>query len=403
MRILFISMVLPFPPNFGKRMENWFFLRALAQEGHEATLISIVDPNEVPDKKALSEVCKSLETVELSSPHFGSVRGYIDRLAALFSGKAYSIARHSSDALNSTVKGCLDDNSYDLVICDEIFLFQSIPSSCPVPVAVKKDHVATVMLERMEEYARNPVTKVYLRLEKDFTARAEKTICGSASAIFACSEPERKFLETMCPGVPSLLIPNVVDVESYVPSPEGEPQTILFQGIMDWYPNQDAVTYFASEILPALRGLVPDIKLIVAGRSSSDQFQKRFSDRREIQFTGTVPEMRPVIARAEVCVVPLRIGSGTRFKILEAAAMGKPVVSTSLGAEGLEFADGEEIVIADNPGAFASAVADLLADPARRKRMGLAARRRVESLYSVKALQGMLRLALARFSNGAHG
>src|SRR5439155_958354 len=173
-----------------------------------------------------------------------------------------------------------------------------------------------------------------------------------------------------------------------------EPATVLFQGGMDWQPNRDAVEFFAAEILPWLRRRVPSARFRVAGRSPAESFRRRFAGIDGLEFTGTVADMRDEIAKATVCVVPLRIGSGTRLKILEAGAMAKPMVSTGLGAEGLELVDGEEIVLADEPRAFADAVAALLHDAAGRDELGRGARLRVEKQYSLSVFKTALRDAV---------
>jgi glycosyltransferase involved in cell wall biosynthesis len=155
---------------------------------------------------------------------------------------------------------------------------------------------------------------------------------------------------------------------------------------MDWYPNRDAVEFFVHEVLPGLERQVPNVQFVVAGRAPSADFRRRL-ERRNVTFTGTVPDMRPEIARAAVCVVPLRIGSGTRLKILEAAALSKPVVSTSLGSEGLEFIPGKEIAIADEPSAFAARITELLGDPELSLQMGRAARAKVCAKYGFDSLR----------------
>jgi glycosyltransferase involved in cell wall biosynthesis len=139
---------------------------------------------------------------------------------------------------------------------------------------------------------------------------------------------------------------------------------------------------------------VPNVRVVLAGRNPSPAFISRFSSFPDVSFTGTVAELRPVIARSAVCVVPLRIGSGTRLKILEASAMAKPVVSTTLGAEGLDLRHGHEILLEDEPRAFAEAVALLLTDTTRASAMGAAARLAVEQLYSIPALRRQLRALL---------
>jgi glycosyltransferase involved in cell wall biosynthesis len=168
---------------------------------------------------------------------------------------------------------------------------------------------------------------------------------------------------------------------------------------MDWYPNRDAVNHFVSRILPDLLILVPSVKFLVAGRIPSDSFAGRFVDKANIEFTGFVSDMRSVLGNATVCVVPLRIGSGTRLKILEAAAMAKSIVSTHLGAEGLDFVNGKEIVLEDDPSRFAKAVALLLSSPRYRDALGYAARKRVEAEYSFVPLRKALRLALDTFKD----
>jgi glycosyltransferase involved in cell wall biosynthesis len=224
----------------------------------------------------------------------------------------------------------------------------------------------------------------------------EKTICRSASLVLACSETDRQLLKDLAPGTPIAVVPNVVNINSYSPDERDDAATILFQGGMDWFPNRDAVSFFATAILPLLRKRTSGIRFIVAGRNPSPSFMSRFAGMSDVEFTATIPDMRTEIVKAAVCVVPLRIGSGTRLKILEAAAMAKAVVSTRVGAEGLDFVNGEEIILADDPDKFSGAIADLLNDLERRRAIGLAARRRVESQYGNTALRHALGQALAQ-------
>jgi glycosyltransferase involved in cell wall biosynthesis len=187
----------------------------------------------------------------------------------------------------------------------------------------------------------------------------------------------------------------VVDVAEFEPSPDPGGATVLYSGGMDWYPNRDAVEFFGLRVLPHVRASVSEARFVVAGRGPSDGFRRRMAAVPNVTFTGSVPDMRAEIAQATVCVVPLRIGSGTRLKILEAAAMGKAIVSTRLGAEGLDFADGSEILLADEPEMLARSVASLLRDGARRAALGRAARARVVQDYSEDVLRSQLRGALS--------
>jgi glycosyltransferase involved in cell wall biosynthesis len=191
------------------------------------------------------------------------------------------------------------------------------------------------------------------------------------------------------------VLPNVVDVGAYTPAPGDDGHTVLFTGAMDWLPNQDGAEYFIRDILPKLRQLTAGMRFVVAGRNPPPEMLRRYGEIPDVHFTGTVRDIRSVIAQAAVCAVSLRIGSGTRMKILEAGAMGKAVVSTTLGAEGLGFRHEEEILLADDPRSFAQAVASLLKDPALRRRLGHAARQRVERDYSLTNLQSRIAETLA--------
>ena len=186
----------------------------------------------------------------------------------------------------------------------------------------------------------------------------------------------------------------MINVEDYKPGATDDGRTVVYVGAMDWLPNQDAVEFFVSDVMPELRRLVPDVSFVVAGREPPPNFRRRLEQAPNVRFTGTLPDLRPVIAQAAVCAVPLRIGSGTRLKILEAAAMAKAVVSTTIGAEGLNLIDGKEIVIADECSAMAHAIADLLVDRQRRTAIGQAARHHVSAKYGIPALRQAVREAL---------
>jgi glycosyltransferase involved in cell wall biosynthesis len=179
------------------------------------------------------------------------------------------------------------------------------------------------------------------------------------------------------------VIPTGVDVEYFQATPgEEAANSLVFTGSMDWLPNEDAIFYFADAILPLIKQECPDVSLQVVGRSPSLKLQALAELEKNIRLTGWVNDIRPFLVRGSVCIVPLRIGGGTRLKIFEAMAMGKAVVSTSVGAEGLAVRSGENILLADTPNDFAKSVASLLRDPKRRQQLGTAARTLVQENYS---------------------
>jgi glycosyltransferase involved in cell wall biosynthesis len=221
----------------------------------------------------------------------------------------------------------------------------------------------------------------------------ERLAWTRADRLIVCSEHDRRQCEGLRAGVNAAVVPNVVDVREYNPKPEGPGATILYIGGMDWFPNRDAVKFFVFRVLPGLTRRFPGVKFLVAGRAPDAQFRALFAGH-NVSFTGSVPDVRPSLAQADICVVPLRIGSGTRLKILEAAAAGKAIVSTRIGAEGLDFVNGKEILLADSEQDFVDAVSGLLANPGIRSSLGYAARARVEIQYDYGAARAAIRRVL---------
>ncbi len=400
MRILFVSLAPPFPPTNGQRLRNWALLRALQAEGHAVSLLSFADAS-WPAATQLRQVCQSIEFVPLPDTSAPGRRDYWNRLRALASVLPYGAWRFRSAAMRGAVGNALARGQFDTAICDDVYMVQNLPPFPSVPVLLNKHDLTHVILGRYLAYERNPLKRAYGRLECRKLRYWELRACSGVAAVLACSEHDCNLLRRLSPGARLAVVPNVIDVDFYTPFPGDDGQTVLFAGAMDWYPNRDAVEFFASAILPALRQLVCDVRFVVAGRAPAEEVRRRLERVSGVEFTGWVPDIRPLLARAAVCVVPLRIGSGTRLKILEAAATARPVVSTTIGAEGLQFAEGSEILIADAPQDFAVAIAALLSDPPRRRVLGAAARRKAEQVYSLAALRAAVRQALAELQGAA--
>jgi glycosyltransferase involved in cell wall biosynthesis len=390
MRILFVALQFPVPANNGHKMRSWSLLQALAAEGHELSLLSFRESNDAqPDDPQLRSVCREVTAVPFHMTNLSSSGEYLKRALAMFSPRPYASSRFSSALMRERIAERLSRGDIDLIIGDTVFSLLNLPPT-DVPVALNAFDLEHLILERYLAHESNPFKLAYGWLESRKLRRWETMAFSRADWVMSCSQHDQGLVQKLRPGVPTVVVPNIVDVNSYSPAGDVDEPVLIYQGGMDWYPNRDAVEYLAFEILPILRRLVPHFRVIVAGRNPSPEFRRRFKGVAEVSFTGTVADMRLEIAKAAVCLVPLRIGSGTRMKILEAAAMGKPMVSTTLGAEGLEFIDGSEILIADQPQAFAKAVAGLLSDAAQRRSLGSAARRRVEQQYSMPVLRDSL-------------
>jgi polysaccharide biosynthesis protein PslH len=394
MRILFVLVSLPFPPNIGQRMRNYSLLRALQMDGHKVTLLAFGDPAELTSARGgLGGLCADLEVIP--EPGGAARAGYAGRLLALTSDLPYGAWRMRSDAIQAAVSQRLASQPFDLVLCDDVYLIKNLPLASSAPIVLNKSSIVHEEARRFLEHQRNPLLSAYGWIEYRRLRRLEMQACGEVAAVWVCSERDRRILANGISPAPFAVVPNVIDLADYKPAETDDGQTVVYVGAMDWLPNRDAVGFFVTEVMPELRRLVPDVSFVVAGREPPRDFRRRFEGLRDVRFTGTLPDLRPVIAQAAICAVPLRIGSGTRIKILEAAAMAKAVVSTTIGAEGLTLNDGKEIVIADEPKMMARVIARLLGDRRRRLEIGRAARRHVAAEYGIPALRRALREALA--------
>jgi glycosyltransferase involved in cell wall biosynthesis len=395
MRLLVTSAFLPWPADNGYKLRTLSVLRGLSALGHEVTLFAFASPEEaLADHRALAQWCSRVEVVPLALPSLAGAGSYPARLGALFSRRPFATRRFRSPEMERRIQEWLDREPDGAVVADGVFSLVNVPAT-RAPVLLNAHNVEHVILERYARTERDPLKALYARLEARKLRNFEAAACRRAAVVMACSEVDRGHLTSLHAATRAVVVPNVVDVETYPCAPASDGDTVLFQGGLDWYPNRDAVAFFVSEVLPRVRRRRPAVRFVVAGRNPPAAFQRRFARLGAVEFTGTVADMRPEIARATVCVVPLRIGSGTRLKILEAAAMGRAVVSTRLGAEGLGFAEGGEILLADAPPAFADAVVRLLEDGGLRAEVGRAARRRVEAEYGPRVVEEQLARALS--------
>jgi glycosyltransferase involved in cell wall biosynthesis len=390
MKILFVATALPFPANIGQRVRNYSLVRAIHAEGHEVAILAFGDQQDLLSARSgLGDLCTDVRVI-------GSVAdpGYMGRFKALFSELPYGAWRMRSAEMLRAVKERLAIGDCDLILCDDVYVLGNLPAPLPLPLILNKHTIVAEEVQRFVERQRNPFVSAYGWSEYRRVRRLECKASSAVDAVWACSERDRQSILRDNPGVPVAVVPNAVDVAEYPATSSDDGKTIIYVGAMDWLPNRDAVDFFVSDIFPELRRLITDARFVVAGRQPPANFRERLERVPGVRFTGTLPDLRPQIAQAAICAVPLRIGSGTRLKIIEAAAMSKPVVSTTVGAEGLSLRNGKEIVIADEPKQFALELAALLSNRPRRLEIGQAARNHVNAQYGIPALRQAVREAL---------
>ncbi len=269
--------------------------------------------------------------------------------------------------------------SFDAIILSTVLL-RDLPLPERIPIVGDTHNVESDVLARTASSAENFMRRHYARCQAGPTFRAESRCARNVDLLLANSERDRRVFQQELAVQQVCVIPNGVDITEFSPAKtSGQPATILFTGLMSYYPNQQAIRWFLDKVFPLLLKNVPKARLIVAGARPPAWLIARRSSILEV--TEEVPDMRPYFERARVVIAPLMIGGGTRVKILEAQAMARPVVSTSLGAEGLDVHDGHSILIADDAGYFAVQVARLLTDDDFSSKIGVNGRRHVVSNY----------------------
>lgn len=382
MKILWVKAGGLVPPDTGGKIRSYNILRQLTLN-HSVTFFSFYGAHDNDIHAELKTVFDRVVCLPLNLPVPKSLTEMKDYILRLFSREPYNISKFCRTEVRRELIRVLEQQTHDLILCDFVIAAGVIPWDWPCPKVLFTHNVEAAIWRRHYDLASNPLWKALSWREWRRMQAAERRCLQLADHVLAVSENDRNFFTRFVSSEKLTVIPTGVDLEYFRPTDAEEVRdSIVFTGSMDWLPNEDAMLYFIEEILPLIRRQIPGASLCVVGREPSFRLQALCGKDKNLQITGRVEDVRPFLARSAVCVVPLRIGGGTRLKIFEAMSMGKPVVSTSIGAEGLPVRDGEHLLLADDPAVFASTVVSLLGESARRKQIGLAARKLVEENYS---------------------
>jgi glycosyltransferase involved in cell wall biosynthesis len=351
-------------------------------ERHGVELLTTQHPaGEPAGLRARLPACERIEAIPYALPKQGTTRFALAVARSWASPYPADLWRWRIPAVRARIRERIKQG-VDLCVADFLVAMPNLPTRTSTPLVLFEHNVEYMIWKRLHEVEKRPWRRALLALEWRKMRRYEAGACARADLTVAVSEADRSLLAANAPGADIRAIGTGVDTTYFNPNGAVEgPATLVFTGSMDWYPNEDAMMYFIATILPELRREVPGLSLAVVGRDPSPRLRTACSAA-GVRVTGTVPDVRPYVAEASVYVVPLRIGGGTRLKIFEALAMGKAVVSTRVGAEGLPIMPGQHFLEADSPGDFAQAVIGLLKDPGRRHALGAAGRRLVEEQYS---------------------
>src|SRR4051794_19484749 len=404
LNILYVSQMPASPPRFGAQARLHGLMTQLAQR-HDITAVMLVDDEfDLEEcRVAMQAYCREVVLIKNPYGRDGLAKRLL-QLRSLVSTNSFERLRVVVPEMQQALDKVLRATRFDIVNLEFTFLghcdLRQAPQGAKLPALVVDSHNIDYDLAR--QYTRTGgslLRRLYAEANWRKLRREELGTYGGADGVYLCSVADQQRLLDNIPAARTMVIPNAADVDFYKPRPEypqPDGRTIVFFGLMSYMPNIDGATWFIQEIWPRIAEKNADARCKIIGGSPSTQLLALAGLR--IEFTGFVPDLRPHLAEAAAVIVPLRLGGGTRLKIVEAMAMGKAMVSTTLGAEGIDAVPGRDILIEDQPSAFADAVVRLLAEPELAARIGSSARQLSEARYAwsaaARALEGFYRQIL---------
>jgi len=373
LRILWVKANKLLPVHSGGDIRSYNIARQLARK-HDVTFLSYYDGTADADyERRLKEHFPGALCIATGKAQPSTLARGIDYVGRIASPLPYAVGRFASKAVQEGIQHSFDERKFDVAVCDFLDAAVNFPTDLSVTSVLFQHNVETEIWRRHAETEANPVKRRMYNIEFKKMLRYERSIARKFHHVIAVSDHDRSLMESWVEGSRITVVPTGVDLEQYKPDFSYSPPSplVLFVGAMDWEPNVDGMEYFCREIWPAVVAENPAARLRIVGRNPGERVQRLSAP--SIEVTGRVPSVMEHLRQAAAVVVPLRIGGGTRLKIYEAMAAGKAVISTSIGAEGLDVRNGRDILLADTAEAFSSAILTLLRDSIRREQYERAA------------------------------
>jgi glycosyltransferase involved in cell wall biosynthesis len=375
LQILWVKAGKLLPVDTGGKIRSYNILRHLAR-AHTVTLLSYYGGRKDPAYE--TEIRRELpgtETIHTAALDGNALAQSIDYVRLVFHSAPFAVTKFTDGEVKRVLASWIAERKFDVAVCDFLSASLNFPETLATPTVLFQHNVETALWQRMAATEPNPAKRMAYKIEAYKMAKHERATLRRFHHVIAVSDHDRQQMLAMDPSCAITVVPTGVDTEKYKVAPpvtDGPPK-LLFLGSMDWEANIDAVNYFCRDILPQVRASFPTAIFQIVGRNPHASVRRLASD--FVQVTGTVPSATEYLREATLVVVPLRVGGGTRLKIFEAMATGKAVISTSVGAEGLDVGNGHDLILADNAAAFAEAIALLLRDAPLRRRYEQAAAR----------------------------
>ena len=389
-RILYLTQVLPYPLNTGARVRQYYVLRYLAQ-AHEVTLVSFVRGDDKPEHVAhLAALCHAVHTVPMVRSRWRDGRAV---LKGAFTRLPVVIARDEIAPMQRTLASLLASESFEVVHADQVSMSEYGLQGRHARHVLDLHNAMHIVTERLAAHETNPLKRLMLQREARALARYEAQLCARYDQVTFVTDEDQQLIarqitrwNVYVPDRRFATIPICIDPSAKQPiEPVARPRRITALGVMFWPPNAEGVLWFAQEIWPRIYAQQPQLTFTIVGKNPPE-YLTRLHGTHGIEVLGFVPEVETILAETAAFVVPLRAGGGMRVKILDTWSWGLPIVSTGIGAEGIEIRDGENILIADTPEAFSAAVLRATNDANFNQRLRQNGRRWVEEKYDWKII-----------------
>lgn len=407
MRLMWFSHFIPYPPRGGAHQRSFNLLRE-ASKSYEVCLIAFNrhrhGGSDLAEYRAeLSKYCATVTFWEMPRK-WKSARWWTKLVMSAADRLPYSSSCFWSPDRDAEWRHILQKHRGALVHFDSTDLALYASGAAGFRKVLNHHNCESAMAARRADQESNSIKKLYLRSQAYKLAQLEREICPLFDVNVTVSELDAQLLDRNCPGLHYHVVENGTDTRYFTPRPDlEESNALIFAGSLDWYPNIAAIRFFAEKVWPSVRAQIPGARFYVAGRSASASLIHWLKQDPAIVLVANPEDIRPWIARAALFVCPILDGGGTRLKILDALAMGKAVVSTSIGCEGLEVTHGENILIANTPRALADVICEALQNERLRRQIGASGRVLVEAKYSWEVVGEHLRRAYEHalgFANG---
>jgi polysaccharide biosynthesis protein PslH len=402
MKVLLLTQILPYPPDAGPRIKTWHVLRHLIEMGHEVTLVTFIRPDEEPYIDDVRKLCKNLFTIPIYRSRIRDIKYFIQ---SNFTGRPFLVERDDVRAMRDMVKKQLSTNPVHIIHADQLTMTQfaldfqeNFSANSIRPYRLFDAHNATwTVIDRMRQtspwYLR-PIfaleTKRIKKFEGEIVKKFDHTCAVTEidrTALLNSIEPKNV---EQCRGKISV-IPIAVDTQKYLPiQRQTNSYNILTLGTLHYPPNADGIRWFMRDIFPLIVQQIPEVTLTVVGKNPPQDFIQTAVGNSQIRVTGYVPDLDPYLQQSGVIVVPVRAGGGMRVRILEAFSRAIPVVTTTVGLEGIDASPGIDVLVEDDSEKFARAVVRVLKNPEIQNQLAKNSRMFVEKNYDWRAVLGKI-------------